>query len=90
MAKVPNRSWATIDRHHWLSCGLSDDFSVNAISFAPCYEYNFKGFCGRINCGYSHACIKCNVQHTAFNCNLFNETKSNLGSEIKRPTFKLI
>ena len=26
MAKIPNRSWATIDGHLWLSCGLSDDF----------------------------------------------------------------
>ena len=38
MAKDPNRSWANIDVHLWLSCGLSGDLSATAISTAPCYE----------------------------------------------------
>ena len=83
MAKDPNRSWATIDGCIWLFYGRLGDLSATAISSAACYEYNFKGFCGRINCGYSHVFIKCKVQHTLCNCNLFIKTKSYLGSEIK-------
>ena len=75
MAKDPNRSWDNIDGHLWLSCGLSGHLSATAVSTAPCYECNSKGFCGRMNCGYSHTCIKCEVEHPASTCNLFNETK---------------
>ena len=83
MAKDPNRSWATIDGCIWLFCGRLCVLSATTISSVPCYEYNFKGFCGRINCGYSHAFIKCKVQHTLCNCNLFIETKAELRSEIE-------
>ena len=75
MAKDPNRSWDNIDGHLWLSCGLSGHLSATAVSTAPCYECNSKGFCGRMNCGYSHTCIKCEVEHPASTCNLFNKTK---------------
>ena len=87
MAKDPNRSWANIDGHLWLSCGLSGDLSATVVSTAPCYEYNFKGFCGRMNCGYSHTCIKCKVEHPASTCNLFNETKFQSGLRNKTPDF---
>ena len=79
MVKDPNRSWATIDGYTWLFCGRLGDVSATAIPSAPCYEYNFKGFCGGIHCGYSHVFIKCKVQHTLCNCYLFIETKSKLG-----------
>ena len=83
MAKDPNMSWATIYGCIWLLYGRLGDLSATAISSATCYEYNFKGFCGRINCGYFHVFIKCKVQHTLCHCNILTETKSNLGSEIK-------
>ena len=75
MSKDPSRSWDTIDGHLWLSCGLSGDLAASTISTGPCYEYNFKGFCTRVNCNYSHTCIKCKVQHPASTCNLFKESK---------------
>ena len=87
MAKDPNRSWANIDGHLWLSCGLSGDLSATAISTAQCYEHNFKGFCSGMNCGYSHACIKCKVNHPTCICNLFNETKFQSGLRNKTPDF---
>lgn len=80
MSRDPSRSWATIDGHLWLSCGLSGDLSATSLTSGPCYEYNFKGFCARLNCGYSHTCIKCKVQHPASNCNLFKETKFQSGN----------
>ena len=77
MSKDPSRSWDTIYGHLWLSCGLSGDLAASTISTGPCYEYNFnfKGFCTRVNCNYSHTCIKCKVQHPASTCNLFKESK---------------
>ena len=83
MAKGPNRSWATIDGCIRLFCGRLRVLSATTISSVPCYEYNFKGFCGRIICGYSHAFIKCKVQHTLCSCNLFIKTKAKLRSEIE-------
>ena len=80
MSKDPSRSWASIDGHLWLSCGLSGDLSATSLTSGPCYEYNFKGFCARLNCGYSHTCIRCKVQHPACNCNLFKETKFQPGN----------
>lgn len=59
MSKDPSKSWATLDGHLWLSCGLSGDLSAVTQSSAPCYEYNFKGACARLNCAYAHTCIKC-------------------------------
>lgn len=76
MSKEPTKNWATIDGHLWLSCGLAGDLSAVAQAAAPCYEYNFKGVCSRLNCSYAHTCIKCKVSHPASTCGLFLESKN--------------
>ena len=40
-----------------------------------------------MNCGYSHTCIKCKVEHPASTCNVFNETKFQSGLKNKTPDF---
>ncbi|MCG7867876.1 MAG: hypothetical protein JAY74_16150 [Candidatus Thiodiazotropha taylori] len=76
MSKEPTKNWATIDGHLWLSCGLAGDLTVVSQAAAPCYEYNFKGVCSRLNCSYAHTCIKCKVSHPASTCSLFQESKN--------------
>ena len=46
----PSKNWANIDGHLWLSCSLSGDLTAVAQPAAPCYEYNYKGFCSRLTC----------------------------------------
>lgn len=76
MSKEPTKNWATIDGHLWLSCGLAGDLAAVSQAAAPCYEYNFKGVCSRLNCSYAHICIKCKVSHPASTCGLFQESKN--------------
>ena len=76
MSNDPSKNWTNIDGHLWLSCGLSGDLTAVAQSAAPCYEYNYKGFCSRLTCTYAHTCIKCKVAHPACTCSMYLESRN--------------
>ena len=68
MAKNPNKSWSTIDGHLWLICGLIGHAPIKNQSNLACYDYNYKGFCEKFNCLYTHTCIKCSMAHPIVVC----------------------
>ena len=74
MSKNPHKSWSTIDGHLWPICGLTGSAYNKdpSTSNSACYDYNYKGFCSRMNCFYSHLCIKCSMSHPINACSQFN------------------
>lgn len=48
----------------------------------PCYDYNFKGVCTRMNCIYSHSCIRCSQFHPLMYCTNYSYNKSNPRSSV--------
>jgi hypothetical protein len=65
MARDHRRSWATNDGQLWLQFVATGGHIVTqntpCMSYTvnrPCYDYNFKSYCTRINCIYNHTCIR--------------------------------
>ena len=76
VAQDPTRSWSQIDGVLWLRFitgrGIYGTPILNSINNnKPCYDYNFRKQCTRINCLYKHNCIKCNGSHPAALCAYF-------------------
>ena len=74
-ARDHRRSWATIDGQLWLQFVATGGHSVTQntprMSYTvnrPCYDYNFKSYCTRINCIYNHTCIRCGKFHPSVYC----------------------
>ncbi|XP_062613568.1 uncharacterized protein LOC134275305 [Saccostrea cucullata] len=70
--------WGCVDAELWLlyvSHGhntLSQQ-TPNYTSKSPkCFDFNYKGTCGRPYCTYQHACIKCSNNHPLINCRWHN------------------
>jgi hypothetical protein len=87
-----DRSWATIDGQLWLQFVATGGHSVaqstprmSYIVNRPCYDYNFKSYCTRINCIYNHTCIRCGKFHPSVYCPQSFNTFRNSGGYTVRP-----
>lgn len=72
MSKDPTKSWANIDGHLWLMCALTGNMVTKEQKSMSCYDFNFKGFCIKTNCFYTHTCIRCNMGHPILTCGQMN------------------
>lgn len=88
-ARQPERSWAVVDGELWLTClttsmSRSGDLLTQNKTFGAkggCYDYNFKGFCQRTNCGYVHKCLQCGGGHPKISCFRGNQGHGNMTSQ---------
>ena len=92
MARDNRRSWATIDGQLWLQFVATGGHSVAQNTprmpytvNKPCYDYNFKSYCTRINCIYNHTCIRCGKFHPSVSCPKSFNTFRNSGGYTVRP-----
>jgi hypothetical protein len=93
MARDHRRSWSTIDGQLWLQFVATGGHSVTQntprMSYTvnrPCYDYNFKSYCTRINCIYNHTCIRCGKFHPSVYCQQsFNNFRNHGGYTVKPP-----
>lgn len=71
MAQNQNILWGDIDLELWLlfvnQTSSSQVSNSNRVMF-KCYAFNYSGVCNRINCTYSHSCIKCFGAHPMVSC----------------------
>ncbi|XP_061188703.1 uncharacterized protein LOC133196870 [Saccostrea echinata] len=70
MAINPNGNWGVIDNELWLVY-MSPSVAYNnqrASTYYKCFDYNYKGKCTRLQCTYTHRCLKCNDMHPALLC----------------------
>jgi hypothetical protein len=71
------KSWAQIDGFLWLQFiakgaqGVSNAVVHDNLT-KPCFNYNFKGVCHRLNCIYKHNCMKCSLVHPTITCLRFH------------------
>lgn len=88
MAQNPNASWAEIDLELWL---LFINQTQSGTFQAPfkCYDYNYRGLCRRLNCTYSHACIKCYGSHPVISCNCGSSGIGFSASNMNRPRLQV-
>ena len=83
------KSWAQIDGFLWLQFiakgaqGLVQPAHDTLVK--PCFDYNFKGICHKLNCIYKHSCMKCSLMHPAVACIKFN--RINGFQNFNRPRF---
>ena len=84
------KSWAQIYTFLWLQFIAKGAqgvvYPMNSSSYQPCYNYNFKGECKRMNCTFRHNCMKCSLMHPAMFCVRFRRTP-NIHQNINRPRF---
>ncbi|KAJ8318056.1 LOW QUALITY PROTEIN: hypothetical protein KUTeg_003147 [Tegillarca granosa] len=73
--KNPEMSWAVVDQELWL---LYMSYQHNSTitkpvsaSFNKSYDYNYKAFCSKKPCTYSHLCIRCSQTHPHLKCKSF-------------------
>lgn len=70
--------WGSIDAELWLLYVAQGSFitSPQMTNFsnksAKCFEFNYKGSCGRPYCNYHHVCLKCNNNHPSIYCRVNN------------------
>lgn len=62
----PSISWSAIDSELWLIYMAST--TNNPTASHKCYDYNFKGYCSRQSCLYSHLCMYCSGSHPQVHC----------------------
>lgn len=77
-ARYQTISWATVDAELWLlfmykasgyeGGSTSSPLVANKNAVGKCFDYNYKGFCLRLPCGYKHLCLKCNGNHPIIGC----------------------
>ena len=75
MARDHTRSWAVIDGQLWLQFVATGNHvaysnTARAALNRPCYDYNFKTYCTRMNCMFIHTCIRCGKFHPIVYCPL--------------------
>ena len=75
-------SWSQIDgalRLQFVEKGASfiPIQKLNNSQQKPCFDFNFKKGCFRVNCIYRHLCIKCNGMHPAGFCNQISRQTGN-------------
>ncbi|KAK3098874.1 hypothetical protein FSP39_023886 [Pinctada imbricata] len=71
MTMQPELYWGSIDYELWLLYLPSHQAQAQAqpqFQRLKCYDFNNKGYCGRHPCPYTHACIKCNGNHSSSVC----------------------
>lgn len=82
----PSMSWAIVDQELWLLYMYSSNLSISrskySTSLTPnssmkCYDFNYKTLCSRIQCPYSHLCLKCSKPHPFVRCRISSNTSSN-------------
>ncbi|KAJ8304803.1 hypothetical protein KUTeg_018386 [Tegillarca granosa] len=73
--KNPEMFWAVVDQELWLLyMSYQHNSTINkpvSASFNKCYDYNYKGFCSKKPCPYSHLCIRCSQTHSHLKCKSF-------------------
>jgi len=73
MAQNCNVSWGKIDLELWLLF-VNQNSAVTEVSNTnthKCYAYNYNGHCSRLNCTYSHCCIRCFAAHPLIHCYMY-------------------
>ena len=84
VAQNHTKSWAQIDVFLWLQYiakgaqGIANNMVYNIGK--PCYDYNFKGFCRKYQCLFTHSCMKCSLQHPAISCVKFERVHGYQGN----------
>lgn len=80
----PSISWSAIDSELWLIYMAST--TNNPTASHKCYDYNFKGYCSRQSCFYSHLCMYCSGSHPQVHCaRQRREVHSNASSAYNQP-----
>ncbi|XP_061167326.1 uncharacterized protein LOC133176185 [Saccostrea echinata] len=70
--------WGSVDAELWLlyvthgQTTLSQQAPNHTSKSPKCFDFNYKGTCGRPYCTYQHACIKCSNSHPLINCRWHN------------------
>lgn len=92
-ARNPMIPWGKVDQELWLlyvyNCNNLQPVHGSCIQARKCYDFNYRGACGKASCQYAHLCMKCSKQHPSKFCkqidktNGFNRTKAS--SSIYRP-----
>ena len=85
MARDHRQSWATVCSNWWAQCNTNTP-RMSYTANKPCYDYNFKSYCTRINCIYNHTCIRCGKFHPLVYCPQSCNTFRNPGGYTVRPS----
>lgn len=82
MAQNCNVSWGKFDLELWLLFVNQNSAITEVSNNNPhkCYAYNYNGHCSRLNCTYSHCCIRCFAAHPLIHCYVYKAKNMGGGS----------
>lgn len=71
MSKFMSTHWGSVDDELWLLYMSSQSPMTTQHPFTlKCYDYNFRGSCGKYPCLYQHSCMYCHKTHPRIYCRL--------------------